>query len=184
MKGERSSDNVTRKLLSEYIMEHPGITFQMLSTVFNIKESTLRYHLEYLQSKEQIVVRKKSGLNVYFSNLVHGIASKNLLAQRKESKRNQRILSLIKEHPGISRDDLKEMIALTGKDLTVGLYQLKEKHQIWEIEKNGKRTYEAITRERLLDEVLVSLVRKLVDGEIDEGTFLKLKDELDREKKE
>lgn len=185
MKGERDGQNVTRSLLFDYISEHPGVTFQMLINAFSLKESTLRYHLNYLQLKEEIFERKRHGLNTYFSNMVkRSSGEKGGSSKRPTYVRNERLLNVIKGNPGITRDGLKMMIGLNSKELTTGLSQLKESGLIWGRENGGTMHYEIVTKERLLDEVLVSLIRKLVDGEMDEKTFLALKTEIEKERRE
>ena len=38
----------TRKVVFNYISDNPGVTFSAIRRVYDLSESTLRYHLRYL----------------------------------------------------------------------------------------------------------------------------------------
>ena len=53
--------------------------------------------------------------------------------------------------------------------------KLKKEHLIWEVENGNGIGFEYITRERLVEEMLLDLVDKLLKGKIDQGTFMRIK---------
>ena len=62
-------DNVTlvnRKLIFDYISENPGVHMRKISRDINIHLSTLRYHLDYLESEGLITCQKEDNLKLYF----------------------------------------------------------------------------------------------------------------------
>ena len=46
----------SRKLIYNYILEHPGLHFRELSRELKIPKSTLEYHLSYLKKLELIKI--------------------------------------------------------------------------------------------------------------------------------
>jgi hypothetical protein len=63
------------------------------------------------------------------------------------------------------------------------LKKFKRDHLIWEVE-NGKGIgYELITRERLLEEMLLDVVESFLKGEIDQSTFIRMKEWIEEEKR-
>ena len=47
-------ENETRKLVYDHIMAHPGVSFIVLKSVLKLNDSTLRYHLNYLERSKKI----------------------------------------------------------------------------------------------------------------------------------
>jgi len=176
MKGERQKDHGTRKLISEYVVEHPGVTIKVLSGTLGLNLGTVRYHLENLVREEVLISRKEGGLRKYFSSMV---SYRNLTPSARErsiSRNQERVLKLIEGNPGITRKEIKASLDITGKGLTYVLQRLRSSKMIWEVRRGDIIGFEIITREKLMDEILVMLARRLVRGEIDERTYLELKD--------
>jgi predicted transcriptional regulator len=183
MKGERGNTHSTRNGLSEYIVENPGVSFSTLLNAFGLNESTLRYHLDYLLKSGEITTCRTGTSKRFFPTYSSRTA---IEGNRPEpmSRSDARVLDIIKSTPGISRSELKAHVPLTSKELTTSLTRLKERYMIWEQRENGRTSYEVVTREKVLKNALVLIVGRLLEGEIDEATFLRLKDEIERQLKD
>lgn len=181
MKGERNTEHITRTNLLDYIVRNPSVSFQTLVQIFKMKESTLRYHIDYLLQKGEITKRRSGVSKVYYPKLIrnhfNGPDNGNSELKRKE----QRVLSIISNESGIPRSEIKKSISMTSKELTYVISRLKEKNLIWEHCEGSQKTYEAVTREKILSNSLVLLIKMFLDKKIDESTFLELKSEVERQ---
>jgi predicted transcriptional regulator len=184
MKGERQKDHGTRKLINNYVVEHPGVTIKVLSRTLGLNLGTVRYHLENLVREEVLISRKEGGLRRYFSSMVSYSSLTPNARERNISRNQERVLKLIEGNPGITRKEIKNSLDITGKGLTYVLQRLRSSRMIWEVRRVDTIGFEVITREKLMDEILVMLARRLVRGEIDERTYLELKDEIGKKLEE
>lgn len=92
----------------------------------------------------------------------------------------RRILNIIKENPGTNMNDLLNMSNVNKKGLRYIVNKLKDERLIWEVENGRGIGYEFITRDRLIQEIKFDLIEELLRGEIDEETFLKLVERLEK----
>lgn len=174
-------EHETRKKIYNHILAYPGVSFNIIKNVLNLTESTLRYHLKYLEGKNEIKSSKTGKIRCYYP--VH----RTILESKTESKSGQyklnitheRLINLIKHQPGITQ---KELIMKTRlKKMTI-IYNIKKlvKLDLVQKEKNGKIIhYYYMTDEELRKKILGKLIKKLIDHEIDEHTFLVIKKRLD-----
>ncbi|MBN1539172.1 MAG: hypothetical protein JW939_03435 [Candidatus Thermoplasmatota archaeon] len=169
-------DHDTRELLLDRIRETPGISFGALMRSLELNEGTLRYHLTYLERKELIYSRKKGRRRVYFTSACPSLSSG---VHRKLTREQRRVLNLIKESPGIDQGSLLSSMNIHKKDLRGIITKLQDEHLIWEIENGNGVSYEYITREKLVNEILLDLVERFLKGEIDRNAFLSIKRWLD-----
>ena len=172
-----SSDHQTRELLLESIKERPGISFSRLMRALNLNEGTLRYHLRYLERKDLISSKKEGAKRVYFSSL-----SSSAGVYKADLTRDQtRVLNVIRRNPGIGQKGILGYTELSRKGLKNIIQRLKKDHLIWELENGNGLGYEVITRKRLKEEMLIELAEKFLKDEIDQTTFLDLKEWIDGE---
>jgi predicted transcriptional regulator len=181
MKGERSTDNIIRKTIFDYIVQNPSVSFQTLVIAFKMNESTLRYHIDYLIHNEDITKRRSGVSNIFFPKLIRnhyrGSENGNNGFKRKE----KRVLTIISQEPGITRKGIKKSISMTSKELTYVMSKLNERNLIWEHCNGGEKTYEVVTRDKILSNALVLLIKMFLDKKINEPTFLELKKEVERQ---
>mgnify|MGYP001029006760 CR=1 FL=1 len=172
MKGERDNPHRTRKILLRYLSENPGSTILILSSALRINKSTLRYHLRYLDDKDEIFSVKRRGKRRYY------LKGKENHPVNDITRNQERVLTLIRSKPGITRKQIRSQMNLTSRSLTYVLKSLRGDQLIWE----DKGKYTAVTPENLADRMLVVLVKKLLNGRIDEETFLAMKEEIERKR--
>lgn len=177
MKRERESVNPTREALERYIIENPGSSFNRIMMVFKMNAGTLRYHLEYLEGAKRIKMVKKGSNRCYFPDYLASFLSCGTDGKQL-STMEKRIASVISRNPGISRKELLSSVDIRRHDLTQIIRKLKEKNVIWENDSDHEATYEPVTKEKLIGEVMAVLIEKLLDNEIDFETFRAIKDKL------
>jgi predicted transcriptional regulator len=168
-----ATEHETREILLEHIRDRPGIAFSRLMSLLDLNEGTLRYHLNYLERKELVVSKKEGVKRVYFTSHLSNIGP----AWRADLTKDQnRVLCLIRKHPGIKPREILASTELSRNGLRNIIVKLKKEHMIWEVENGSGPGYELITRERLIEEMLLDLVDRFLNGEIDQSTFLHLKE--------
>jgi predicted transcriptional regulator len=183
-KSEVALENKIRKMIFTHILEYPGVSFSTLKKVYDLNDSTLRYHLNYLERAEKIRSQKENGKLHYYpyqsnqeiSN--HGNINpkiQNLTTHQKQ------ILNTIKQYPGINQTELITKTSLQRHILTYNISQLINMGIVRKFNNERNVCYEYITDDTLKYEMLKVLVIKLLNNEIDEQTFLKLKSKLKKD---
>ena len=171
----------TRKTIYNHIAEYPGVTFSTLKSFYDISESTLRYHLKYLERGEQISPRLESGQLHYYPNItINSISNISGVNPNRSNltPHQERILITIKQNPGINQTELMEKTSFKRHVLTYNISKLIDMGRVRKFNHVRNVCYEYITNELLESEMLKVLVIKLLNNEIDESSFLMLKDRL------
>jgi len=182
MNGNRiEHEHEIRKKLFAHIVEYPGVTFSTLKKFYDLNESTLRYHLKYLERSERITHRLEVGqLHYYPSNNITGLTNTSVRNQeiKNLTTHQQKILNVIKQNPCITQTELMAKVHLKRHVLTYNLPKLIDMGMVRKFNHVRNVCYEYITEELLHNEILKVLTIKLLNNEIDEQTFLKLKNRL------
>jgi predicted transcriptional regulator len=179
--GEDAFDNRSRKLIYNYILTNPGVSFGIIKDFFDMKYSTLMYHLNYLEKSDKVVSKREGRQRCYYSRRT-GKIPQSILQRPSRLNLNdsqKQILKFIRANPGISKKQLMIRSKLKKKKLEYNLKRLKDLKVIWLVNRNDIVGYEYITREELMDEVFNRLVSKLLSDEIDEDKFLQMIRKLD-----
>ncbi len=174
-------DHDTRKMLYNHILTYPGVTYLVLKNIYNLSAGTLRYHLEYLVKAQRILENLENGKRCYYplrNDVLLSNQFKNKLAGDNLTPTQRKILSSIQQTPGINQ---RELIRKTNLSRFTINYNINRFIELGLVKKfnNGKEVhYEYMTDELLKHEVLLRLAMKLLNKEISEAEFLKLKDKL------
>ena len=179
MGSEREDDHRTRDLLMGRIKDRPGISFGRLMKSMEINEGTLRYHLNYLERKELIRSRKEGRRRVYF---IGSLDPENRFGSSDMTRNHKRVLTMIRRSPGIKPKEIMRETGLTRRSLDNIIGKLQREHLIWSIENGNGVGYEIITREKIVEEMLLDLVERYLRGDIDRSSFLRIKQWLDDER--
>jgi len=176
MEGEAYKAHKTRKLLGEYINNNPGVTFKVLMNALNINKGTLSYHLGYLMRTRTIVQEKKGRERCYFSYIKKRFpfTDPNL----KLNKDQERILEIILNNPGIRIEKIKKRSGKKSSSFTYNLNKLKKLKLIWRVKSSDGFGYEIVTEEKLKNKMLLIIVNKFTDGEIDRETMINMLESL------
>lgn len=185
--GDIVFDHDTRKMIYTHILTYPGVSYNVLKNIFNLTDGTLRYHLEYLEKAERILPDMENGNRCYYP-LQSEIGGVKLSDKNQKlynyTKNQQKILNTIKTAPGITQKDL---IGKTGLSRFTISYNIKKFIDMGVVKKSNSQKfvcYEYMTDEQLKHEVLMRLAMKLLNRELDEEAFLKLKNKLRIEPKD
>lgn len=165
-----------REYILRYLLKNPGVSMDIISRDLGINRGTLRYHLDVLLKRGDIISKKLSRKKVFFHIDRHHRAT--LDNPSPLSTNQHRVLEMIRSDPGISRSELHRSINITSKGLSGILKKLMEWGMIWEVKREGKRLFEPVTEKMILGEMVIDLVEMYLDGKIDKITFLTLKDKL------
>jgi len=168
MRRDDSISNPTRELILKYIQENPGLSLSRLLSFFGISKGSLRYHLDYLERSGEIRKEKDSGRSVFYASTSHEWGS----GTKEMSKPQIRVLNLIRGSPGITRSGLLKKIHLSKDGLRYHLRRLGKKNLVEKVESDDGECYYPLSEDEVRKRVYLELVRRLIDGEIDEETFL------------
>lgn len=181
---EAVPENQLRKMLYNHIVEYPGVTFTTLEKLYDLNHSTLRYHLKYLEQAERITSRLESGkLHYYVCNreeFISNPVNNNLISQRLTSHQ-EHILNAIKQYPGINQTELIAKTSLKRHIITYNISRLTELGLVRKNNHDKNVCYEYIPKELLYHELLKVLAIRLLNNEIDEQTYLKLREKLKKD---
>ena len=186
-KAETVFENETRRLIYDHIIANPGVSFIVLKTLFNLNESTLRYHLDYLEKNRKIMFGFESGKRNYYPYLDNINDSTNpnnnnnpsTFQTYKLTSYQERIISVIKTYPKINQKELAKRTGINRITLHNNLKKLMALCMVRKIPNGNKVYYEFIDNKQLRIEILKQLLVKLINNEIDSETFLELKRKLD-----
>ena len=180
-RDEVALENQIRKMIYNHIIEYPGVSFSKLKRVHDLNEGTLRYHLNYLERAEKISSRLEAGKLHYYpyaSAEVFIDSSKISVKTHELTSHQELILNAIKQNPGINQTELVDKTSLKRHILTYNISQLIELGMVKKNNHVRNVSYEYIPDELLQYEMLKMLTVKLLNNELDEQTFLKLKRKL------
>ena len=168
-----------REYILRYLLKNPGSSMDLISQDLDINRGTLRYHIEILMKRGDIISKKLSRKKIFFHINQHHRATEGF--QSHLSTNQERILKIIRLHPGISKMELHHSINISKKGISSIIVKLMKLGLIWEVKMDGKRVFEPVTKKMLLQEMVIDLVEMYLDGKIDQATFLALKMKLKEE---
>lgn len=179
--GEEGFKHKTRKLIYNYISTHPGVSLGVIKDFFDLNESTLKYHLHYLEKNKKITSTREGKQRCYYCEHKMAIIfhSPQKIKQLNLSKSQQRVLNIIKRQPGINKKELIKFTKMNKKTLSYNIDKLIEGKLIWKVKEEGTIGYEFITKDKLRKEIYNRLLMRLLADEISEEKFLKIKKKLE-----
>ncbi len=171
----------TRKMIYNHILAYPGVSFGIIRKVFDLAESTLRYHLKYLESAEEIKSYLEGKTRCYYpvQNIIFTLRSETDFETYKLNFTQQLIIEHVQRKPGITQ---KNLLIDTGLKRITAAYNIKKLIDFGVIRKepNGRNIcYFYISNIELRKQILKKLIVKFVNHELDEQTFLELKRKLE-----
>ena len=102
-------DNKIRRMIYNLIVNYPGVPFNKLIDIFELTDSNLRYHLNYLEKNGKISSGIDSGIKHYYPHpssvkILH--KTQDIIESQKLTQVQKHIVSIVKEYPGISQKEL------------------------------------------------------------------------------
>jgi len=184
LESDAALENRIRRLIYNHIISNPGVSFLILRKIFNLNDSTLRYHLNYLEKSEKISIGVDKGKRNYYPFLdsrlvIENIEDSNGIEIYELTKVQEQIISTIKTHPRINQKELMIKTGINRLTLSKNIKKLMGICIVRRIPNGNKVQYEYIPNEQLRYEILKRLLKRLLSGEIDEKRFIELKRKLD-----
>lgn len=174
-------DHSTRKMIYSYILTHPGASFGHIKKFFGLNDSTLKYHLKFMERTKKVESRKEGKRRLYFCTGVEKperiptpVMILNLLNETQKS-----VLEAIRQKPRITRQELNAYLNLKPKTMEYTLNKLMELKLIWKLQDKTGVRFEYITKERIKAEMLNRLAYRLISKQIDEETYHRTRRRLD-----
>ncbi len=178
--SEELLEHPQRRTLYETIIGSPGITFSELRRVLDLSDGTLQYHLVQLQKREMIRKEIRRGKRTYFSFETRSGDWDTEGETHKMSPIQRRFLTLIRDHP---RSTQKELTILSRTNRFLLSYHLRQMIGMGLIssENDGRFIrYSVVDWDEMRRILLLKLVDELLDGRMDEETYIRLKKKIDR----
>ena len=179
--GAEVVENSTRRMIFNHITTHPGVSFGMIRRVFGLAESTLRYHLHYLETSKEIKSSIQGNNRYYYpnQNFIFDDRSETKIKVHKLNSTQELLMDTIQRYPSITQ---KNLIIQTGiKRITVAS-NIKKLLNFGIIRKEpeGRNIcYHYISDSEIKERIMKKLTVKLLNNEIEEKTFLALLHKLD-----
>ena len=177
--GESALVHKSRRKLYDYIYSNPGVSFSALKQLFDMNKSTLTYHLNYLEKVNKIESKREGRTRLYYCS--NQAIPENCIIRNVHqplTEKQQQLLEMIKQSPGISNKQLNLNSRLTQKTIEYNLNRLIDMKLIWKVKTGNGVGYEYISNEKLYREMHYCLLKKLLSTEIDEETFHRVKQKL------
>jgi CheY-like chemotaxis protein/nitrogen-specific signal transduction histidine kinase len=109
MQNEIAIEN--RDLICAYISDNPGSHLRKMARDLDIRLSTLRYHLDYLEKKQSFVCQRQNNRKVYFLSGKLKPQEKILVPLLQQQRYREIILILINS-PGLNSSQIAERLAV------------------------------------------------------------------------
>jgi len=179
--AKKIMDNKIRRMVYNLIVTYPGVSFNNIKTIFELTDSNLRYHLNYLEKNNQISSGLEGGIKSYYPHL-SSVAILRKPEQNMESQKlteeQQHIVTIIKRYPGINQKELVNISGIQRQKLIRNLDNLKNLNIIKNMKIQNNVYYEYLPDAEMKFVMLKGIIIKFLNNEIDERTFLELKRKL------
>lgn len=163
-KNEKTNNDIKPKIVN-YIQLHPGSSFNDIQTIFETPESTLRYHLRYLEKKGQLYSDSKK--RIYYPT--------EHKEKKSISKTQMILINSIKKHPGITQKELAAKTRVNRLTIRKNINLLIEDEKIT-VTRIGNEIHHFFVYPEDLEKIkTLRLITKLVQEKIDEDTYWKLR---------
>ncbi len=180
--GDSALDNKLRKMIYNQIVEYPGISFNKLKSIFEQNESSLRYHLYYLERNSKISSDLNKSVRRYYphpASVIIPNKPQEPLESHKLSLHQEHILNLIIRYPGINQKEISKRTGMNRFKVRRNINTLKDMNLIRNNRYQNMVCYEYNPDVEMKYRIMKGLIVKLLKNEIDEQTFLRLKRRLE-----
>ncbi len=128
MSRDDTSDHRTRRLIQNYITAHPGVSFSKIQQVFELPESTQRYHLTVLEKSDVIRSKLNGNKRCYYPQGPR-MATEVFpnLEPSTLTDLQGRILTIVKANNGITVGELAGKTSLERRVLQYNIKILRDR---------------------------------------------------------
>lgn len=111
-------EHETRKKIYDLVCKNPGINLSRLAELSECNESTLRYHLDQI-SHENYITRYDNGRSShFFEKRISFSPEEQQFLSSLSSGQSGKILQLIHNDPGITRNELAQKLGIASSTVT------------------------------------------------------------------
>ncbi len=155
----------TRKIIFEYVSQHPGCHFREIYHSLDLPTGVVDYHLRYLEDKELIVSKKSRGFKRYYVRDQVKTFDKELLAILRQ-KTPREIIIYILLNEGASHGDIKKEFNLSASTFS---YHMKKvvKTGFVDFEKIGRKKRYYVKEPEMVAKALVTYKKSFTDEIVD-----------------
>jgi predicted transcriptional regulator len=161
-------DDVTlenRRQIFDYILDNPGVHLRKISRDINIHLSTLRYHLDYLESKRLITSQKEDNLKIYFASGKLSPQEKKLTPLLQQKRFRDIILAIIGSHEPTSSEISEKL--LMNPSTTSKYINILEERGVISHKKIGREKKYQIDNEESVVKLLLTYKKSFWDTFVD-----------------
>lgn len=163
MQEDAASEN--REQIFGYISNNPGSHLRKIARGLDMRLSTLRYHLDHLEKRGQIVSQKQNNLKIYFASGKLKPEEK-ALTQLLQQKRFRDIIMVLINSPGSTFSQIAEQLSMSPS--TASKYiNILEDREVLSHEKVGRQKRYRINDERSVIELLKTYKKLMTDMSYD-----------------
>jgi predicted transcriptional regulator len=175
--GDATLENKFRRMLYNHIISYPGVSFNTLKNIYELTESGLRYHLNYLEKNNKISSSVERGIRCYFphpTSVMIPKNAKNVLESQKLPPHQELILTTIMRYPGISQKELIKRTGIKQFKLSRDIRTLSRLNLIKNTKRQNTSCYEYIPNIEMKFQIIKGFIVKYIKAEIDEETLIRL----------
>ena len=161
-------DDVTlenRRLIFDYILDNPGVHLRKISRDINIHLSTLRYHIDYLETKGLITSQKEDNLKIYFASGKLNPQEKKLTPLLQQKRFRDIILAIIGSDEPTS-SEIAEKLSM-NPSTTSKYIKILEEREVISHEKIGREKRYHINNEESVIKLLLTYKKSFWDSFVD-----------------
>jgi predicted transcriptional regulator len=180
--GDEVLENKIRRMVFNLISEYPGVSQGTIRNVFELTESGLRYHLNFLEKNNKISSSMKNGIKCFMphsSTVFIPNTTRDILESYNLTPGQELIVTTIMRYPGIKQKDLITRTGIQRSKVIRNLKALDGFNLIKNTKYQNTVCYEYIPDDEMRYNILNGFIEKFLNNEIDEATFLKLKRRLE-----
>ncbi|MFA7562153.1 MAG: winged helix-turn-helix transcriptional regulator [Methanoculleus sp.] len=130
-------ENEVRNAVYTCIRQNPGVHVDSLSRMLGMNIGTLRYHVGVLCRVGKVVAEQNSRRMSYYANTGSLTDLEKKVAGFLDEHPKSRILSLVLQHPGITRKDIASRLIMSGPNVTWHMSSLTREGVV-KSEKDGR----------------------------------------------
>jgi predicted transcriptional regulator len=175
--GDEVLDNKIRRMILNLIIEYPGVSFNTIKNIFELTESGLRYHLNFLEKNNRVSSSIERGIKCYYphpASVRFPKSTKGILGSHKLPPHQELILTTIMRYPGINQKDLIKRTGISRSKINRNLRTLQNLNLIKNTRHQNIVCYEYIPDVEMKFKILRGFITKYLKAEIDEDTLLRL----------
>ena len=105
-------DNRNRKDIFDYVQGHPGCTPAEITFKQNMKNGTVKYHIQMLESQGKIILKRMGKYTRIFNSSRANTELEKMVFSYTKNETSKNLLCAIMEEPGVTNQRLSERFSL------------------------------------------------------------------------